>query len=193
MLVALRTVTPELPRFARDREVALTLEAAPPAPPAPPAPAVQPPQKPHVATVRPQPMTDPQPETDPAPPDAMPIATLAAAAAPAPAPGQSHPDLDARYAAELRSDIDRRTVPPDTAQYRLHHPSGETRVRFAVLRSGAPEDATVERSSGSALLDEQALKIVSSGHYPPMPANVFAGESRHIFLVTIEFRQQPRS
>jgi TonB family protein len=192
MLAAVRAVTPELPRFVRDREVALTLEAAPPALPAPPAPMPQPPQERHVATLRHKPATDPQPITaEPAPADVTPISTIVAAEPPAPA-GSAHPDLDARYAAELRADIDRRTAPPDTAQYHLHHPFGEARVRFVVLRSGASEDAVVERSSGSTILDEQALRIVSSGHYPAMPTNVFVTESRHVFVVTIEFRPQPR-
>lgn len=189
LLVALRTLTPELPRFVRDREVALTVEAAPPAPPAPTTPVPQRPvQKRHTPTLRQEQASDPQPiAMDPAPADITPIATLTAMSPPA-SPGAAHPDLDARYAAELRADIDRRTAPPDTPQYRLHHPAGETRVRFVVVRSGSPEEVVVERSSGSSLLDDEALRIVSSGHYPPMPANVFAGESRHVFVVTIEFR-----
>jgi periplasmic protein TonB len=193
VLVALRTVTPELPRFVHDREVALTVEAAPPAPPAPPTPLPQQPvQKRHTPTLRQEQSSDPQPiAMDPALADTTPIATLTAASPPAPS-GAAHPDLDARYAAELRADIDRRTAPPDTPQYRLHHPAGETRVRFVVLRSGSPEAAVVERSSGSSLLDEEAVRIVSSGHYPPMPANAFAGESRHVFVVTIEFRPASR-
>jgi periplasmic protein TonB len=98
------------------------------------------------------------------------------------------PDLEAQYAAGLRADIDRRTHPPDSAQYRLHRPSGEVRVGFVVTRNGEPKIVRVLRSSGSAILDEAAVAIVSSGHYPPMPTQVFAGESEHVFAVTIEFR-----
>lgn len=191
-LMALRAMPPQLPLLAHDREVALTVEAAPPAPPAPPVPAPQPPQKRHLTAPRQEQTPDPLPvAADPAPADVTPIAAFATAEPPAPS-GRAHPDLDARYAAELRADIDRRTSPPDTAQYRLRHPFGEARVRFVVLRSGAPEGAAIERSSGSAILDEQALRIVATGNYPPMPADVFAGESQHAFVVTIEFRSSPR-
>ncbi len=97
-------------------------------------------------------------------------------------------DLEAQYAAGLRADIDRRTRPPDSIQYRLHRPSGEVRVGFVVMRNGEPTVVRVLRSSGSSILDAAALSIVASGHYPPMPPKIFAGEPEHAFAVTIEFR-----
>lgn len=98
------------------------------------------------------------------------------------------PELEALYAAGLRADIDRRTHPPDSMQYRLRRPSGEVRVGFIVMRSGQPKVVRVLRSSGSSILDETAVAIVASGHYPPMPQRIFAGEAEHAFAVTIEFR-----
>jgi periplasmic protein TonB len=112
------------------------------------------------------------------------VASASAAAAPA---TDARPDLEAQYAGELRADIDRRTRPPDSAQYRLHRPSGEVRVAFIVTRNGEPKVVHVFRSSGSSILDEAAVAIVASGHYPPMPSRVFAGEMEHAFAVTIEF------
>jgi periplasmic protein TonB len=112
------------------------------------------------------------------------VASASAAAAP---PTGARPDLEAQYAAELRADIDRRTRPPDSAQYRLHRPSGEVRVAFIVTRNGEPKVVHVLRSSGSSILDEAAVAIVASGHYPPMPSRVFTGEIEHAFAVTIEF------
>jgi protein TonB len=171
---------------AADRAFELSLQSAQPAAPAPP-----PPVPHHVEKHRsvPQPVApraEPVPIQQSVPEDA---ATVAAAEAPpaAPAAAASRPDLEALYAAQLRADIDRRKHPPDSAQYRLHHPSGEVRVRFVVSRSGEPQTASIERSSGSAILDQEALQLVSSGHYPPMPARAFVGEPRHSFLVTIEF------
>ena len=101
----------------------------------------------------------------------------------------TRPDLEAEYAAGLRADIDRRTHAPDSAQYRLRRPSGEVRVGFVVLRNGEAKVVRVLRSSGSSILDDAAQTTVSSGHYPPMPAKAFAGESEHMFAVTIEFRR----
>jgi protein TonB len=115
-------------------------------------------------------------------------ASASAAAAVSAAAADSRADLEAQYAAGLRADIDRRTHPPDSAQYRLHRPSGEVRVRFVVLRNGQPQDVRVLRSSGSSILDAAAVSLVCAGHYPPMPANIFSGEAEHVFAVTIEFR-----
>jgi TonB family protein len=126
-------------------------------------------------------------ERDPMPEGGALVASSDAAASAAPA-GEFRPDLEAQYAAGLRADIDRRTRPPDSVQYRLHRPSGEVRVSFIVMRNGEPKVVRVLRSSQSSILDETAVAIVSSGHYPPMPARVFAGETEHLFAVTIEFR-----
>ena len=61
-------------------------------------------------------------------------------------------------------------------------------MSFVVMRNGEPKVICVKRSSGSPILDEAAIAIVSMGHYPPMTAKVFAGEAGHPFAVTIEFR-----
>jgi len=92
------------------------------------------------------------------------------------------------YTAQLLADIKRRNHSPDSAQYRLQHPHGEVQVRFVLLRSGEPRTVTVVRSSGSAILDLEAVKVVASGHYPPMPEKCFVGETQHTFLVTIEYQ-----
>lgn len=172
-----------------DRGMELTLQEAPAeTPPAPPPPVPRPPVPHAVARAQPQPR-EPLPVMDePAPANADLIAADPAPPAP-PASGPSRSDLEAQYAAALRADIDSRTRPPDSAQYRLHRPSGEVRVRFVVLRSGAPQAVAVLGSSGSPLLDEAAVGIVASGRYPPMPPKCFVGEAQHTFVVTIEFRR----
>ena len=133
---------------------------------------------------------EPQPvpvERDPVPEGAALIASSGTPAEAAPN-ADARPELEAQYAAGLRADIDRRTRPPDSIQYRLHRPAGEVRVGFIVMRSGQPKVVRVLRSSGSSILDETAVAIVASGHYPPMPSRIFAGEAEHAFAVTIEFR-----
>lgn len=179
-------------RLVSDRDPGVELSLQPADVPTPPA-APAPPPLAHRKAVRsvaaPAPVaTDPMPVAEEvAPPEAESFAVAPATPAYAPS-AYAHPDDDARYAAELRSDIDRRTRPPDSAQYRLRHPSGEVRVRFVLVRSGQTQRVALEHSSGSALLDEAALSIVRSGRYPPMPAKTFVGESEHTFVVTIEFR-----
>ena len=131
--------------------------------------------------------SDPLPDVEaPIPEGGAPVAAEGSRAAAATA--DPRPDLEAQYAAGLRADIDRRTHPPDTVQYRLRRPSGEVRVAFILRRDGEIKSAHVLRSSGSSILDEAAIAIVASGHYPPMSASLFTGEAEHTFSVTIEFR-----
>ncbi len=170
-----------------NQAIELSFESAPPTPPAPPK--ALPPAVPthHTATrvVVTQSAVLPSAEEQGAPEDAA----LLPAVAPAQTPtSNSHPDIEAQYAAQLRADIDRRTRPPDSPKYRLHHPTGEVHVRFLLTRGGLPLGCSVARSSGSSILDEAAVSIVAAGHYPPMPEAVFAGEAQHLFVVTIEFR-----
>jgi protein TonB len=95
--------------------------------------------------------------------------------------------IEAQYAATLRSNIDARTVVPNSIEYRLRRPKGETRVNFSLDREGSVLEARVARTSGSDILDRQAVSIVKAGRYPPFPQAAFRGESRHSFLVTLEF------
>ncbi len=169
-----------------DRAFELSLQSVQPA--APPAPTPVPPRhvKHHSAPLPAPTPADPVTPQENAPDDAETVAAVAAPPAAADTAASSA-DLEALYAAQLRADIDRRKHPPDSAQYRLHHPYGEVQVRFVVSRSGQPQAASIARSSGSSILDQEAVQLVSSGHYPPMPAKAFAGEAQHSFLVTIEF------
>jgi periplasmic protein TonB len=173
---------------APDRPFELSLQAAQPeAAPTPPPPVPRRTEK-RQRVSQPAP-TPPEPvpvEEQLAPADA---ALVAAPAAPPPAAeASSRPDLESLYAAQLYADINRRKHPPDSAQYRLQYPHGEVQVRFVLSRSGEPRAVSVARSSGSSILDEEAVKVVASGHYPPMPEKAFVGQMQHTFLVTIEYQ-----
>ncbi len=104
-----------------------------------------------------------------------------------PPAGAPSGNIDLQYATSLRSNIDSRTTAPTSVEYRLLKPHGEVRVNFTLDRSGMMLSAGLARSSGSHLLDHHALEIVREGRYPPFPGDAFPGESRHSFLVTLEF------
>jgi protein TonB len=171
---------------APDRPFELSLQSAQPEAPAPPPPVPRHIEK-RQRLLQPAP-APPEPlplEEQPAPADA---ALFAAPVAPPPGPATaSRPDLESLYTAQLLADIKRRNHPPDSAQYRLQHPHGEVQVRFVLSRSGELRTLSVARSSGSAILDQEAVKVVASGHYPPMPDKAFVAETQHTFLVTIEY------
>lgn len=184
-------------RNAAQASIELSFESPPavtPSAPAPPQPEPRAththrePAKPHMAALAPIPAETALAVPEAVPDDAPVFAASEATSFAAAQSSASHPDLDAQYAAGVRSDIDRRTHVPDTSQYRLRRPSGEVRIGFALTRAGEPKTVMLRGSSGSTILDEAALTIVSSGHYAPMPANVFTGEAEHVFAVTIEFR-----
>jgi protein TonB len=176
--------------------VQLSLEQAPPMPEPPKPEPVRP--KPHEAQVQrpvaqravqmpeaPAPVvTDPATAAD----DSDAPVVMAAEPAASPAGGTSHASIEAQYAAALRQNVDARTSVPNTAEYRLLKPSGAAQIRFVLDRTGDPSDVTVARTSGSRILDRQALDIVASGRYPPFPEAAYPGETRHVFTVTIEFR-----
>jgi TonB family protein len=172
-------------------EVSLLQDVVAPPTPPPPVPHKVPV---HHVTPRPETVPDPLPAelqnmpVEAAVPEGGAVVAASNAAANSPAVDNLRPDLEAQYAAGLRADIDRRTHPPDSAQYRLHRTSGEVRVGFIVMRNGEPKVVHVLRTSGSSILDNTAVAIVSAGHYPPMPAKIFVGEAEHAFAVTIEFR-----
>jgi len=175
-------------RPVTNADLNLRIETAPPPAPSPPMQLPAPRLAPIAPRIPlPQPLLPTEPDRD-VPEDAAVVATAAPPPPPSPSDGAARMELESAYAAALRADIDRRTVLPDSPEYRLRHPTGEVRVRFTVLREGASKVVTLVRSSGSALLDQAALGIVAAGHYLPMPAKAFPGESEHVFVVTIEFR-----
>jgi protein TonB len=169
---------------APDRPFELSFQAAQPAAsPAPPPPVPRRMEKRQRVSRPPEPVPV---EEQAAPADAALIS--APAALPPATETASKPDLESLYTAELLADIKRRNHPPDSAQYRLQHPHGEVQVRFVLSRSGEPRAVSVARSSGSAILDQEAVRVVASGHYPPIPEKAFVGETHHSFLVTIEYQ-----
>jgi periplasmic protein TonB len=179
----------ELHPPVKDPGVRISLEPPAPAPPKAepekPKPRVEPVRR-HVVVPTPAPdLPVPTVSNSDPTPDAPAIVT--APPAPAAASLVSDVSLEAAYVAALNENIHARTTPPDTAAYRLLKPTGSTRVRFYVDRSGSPSEVTVAETSGSRILDTQALYIVSSGHYLPFPDALYRGEKRHYFTIKIKF------
>jgi periplasmic protein TonB len=187
------------PHEAAMKNPAILVELAPdPAPPAPRVPDPPAPQPPKPRPVRKKEPAQPEVASESLPLMAETAETPAVNDLSAPsqdsepeapaAPDQAAAGtIEAQYAATLRTNIDARTVVPDSIEYRLRRPKGETRVKFTLDRGGSVLAAGVARTSGSDILDHQAVRIVKAGIYPPFPQAAFRGESRHSFLVTLEF------
>lgn len=165
----------------------------PPPPNAPPPTALQMP----VPTIAPPPtavavplpvqVAPPPPPASPPPAEApRPVAvqpTITAPAAPA-APGR-HPDEV--YIGELRSYLNSIKRYPTSREARQLRPEGTVRVWIELDRAGQLLGAGIEGSGGSLLLDNEALRTVRNGRFPPFSADAFAGQASHRFVVPIEY------
>jgi protein TonB len=177
-------------------QVELAPDPDPPAPREPDPPVPQPPKPrlvhkketaPHEVAPASLPLTAQAAETPAVSDLPTPPQDAASEAPPAPARAAAG-TLESQYAATLRTNIDARTVVPESVEYRLRRPTGEARVSFTLDREGLVLGAKVAHTSGSDILDRQAVSIVKGGRYPPFPQAAFRDESRHSFLVTLEFR-----
>jgi len=176
-----------------------------PAQPTPPVPMPTP-------TPVPTPVQAPTPSPLPAPVDApvapAPTAPVAPAAPQvAAAPVQSSPpthavpapqlvavqpaqraSVDEGYRAELRALIERAKRYPTSREARQLRPTGTVKVWLELDRAGALQGAGVEAGSGSLLLDQEALRTVRLGRYPAFPPEAFAGQERHRFTLSLDYR-----
>ena len=64
---------------------------------------------------------------------------------------------------------------------------GAVRVWLEISRSGQVLGVGVMSSSGSNLLDGEALKTLKNGFYPAFPDEAYVGESAHKFSATLSY------
>jgi protein TonB len=195
---------PTLPEAPKPAQVTLSMVEEPPPPPPQPAPPPEPEPPPPPPQVAPSPLPPPppprprhivRPRTPPPlrrveQPDTPPPPTTQPQSEAAPRPTVQAPEnhsAEAAYVGRLHAIVERHTAPPDSPAYRLSHPSGEVVIAFSLSRGGDVSNVRVLRSSGSAILDRQALQIVAGQRYPAMPADVFAGAASHPFTVPVTF------
>lgn len=84
----------------------------------------------------------------------------------------------------LVAHLERHKRYPRAAQFRRQQ--GIVQLRFSIDRAGNVLSHTVERSSGIAVLDEEALRMVARAQPFPVPPEQLAGE-RFDFTVPVQF------
>lgn len=204
--VTLNPPVPPPPRAEAPKptETQLSLvEEAPPAP-AQTAPAPQPdPPPPPPPQAAPAPLPAPPPprprhmqhRQKPAPQTPAPVDVVPRDAAPSESPGRvaqqaaENHSAEAAYVSRLHALVARHTVPPHSAAYRLHHPTGEVLVGFTLARDGALSNVHTIRSSGSDILDAQGCLIVAELRFPAIPDDVYPGAAAHAFSVPVAFTE----
>lgn len=102
----------------------------------------------------------------------------------------NHPrpvSTDSVYAAELLAYLEKIKRYPTSREARLSRPQGTVVLWLELDRQGSLKATGLVDSSGSNLLDSEALKTVKSGVYPSMSSDAFAQESSHRFVVHLKY------
>ena len=110
---------------------------------------------------------------------------------PTPPPPQPQPPSSAAvenaYVQNVRALLNANKRYPTGREASLQRPSGKAVVWFVLNRNGTLQDAGIEGSSNSILLDNAALSTVRRTSYTPLPEGSWPGQAQHRFTVTLDF------
>jgi protein TonB len=108
----------------------------------------------------------------------------------APKPAQQIPvnvSLENNYIASVRAILNANKRYPTGREASLQRPSGKVKLWFVLARNGALQDAGIDESSNSIILDNAALSTVRRTTYTPWPDGSWPSQSQHKFTVTLDF------
>jgi protein TonB len=110
---------------------------------------------------------------------------------PPPPPPQPQPPSSAAvenaYVQNVRALLNANKRYPTGREASLQRPSGKAVVWFVLNRNGTLQEAGIEGSSNSILLDNAALSTVRRTSYTPLPEGSWPGQAQHRFTVTLDF------
>jgi protein TonB len=110
---------------------------------------------------------------------------------PPPPPPQPQPPSSAAvenaYVQNVRALLNANKRYPTGREASLQRPSGKAVVWFVLNRNGTLQEAGIEGSSNSILLDNAALSTVRRTSYTPWPEGSWPGQTQHRFTVTLDF------
>lgn len=96
-------------------------------------------------------------------------------------------NLESNYIASVRATLNANKRYPTGREASLQRPSGKVKVWFVLTRNGALQDAGIDDSSNSIILDNAALATVRRTTYSPWPDGSWPTENQHKFTVTLDF------
>ena len=129
----------------------------------------------------------PRPIPTPTPAPSLPTATPVQEApkmAPQPPISVSHEN---NYIVSVRATLNANKRYPTGREASLQRPSGKVKLWFILARNGALQDAGIDESSNSIILDNAALSTLRRTTYAPWPEGSWASQSQHKFTVTLDF------
>jgi len=95
--------------------------------------------------------------------------------------------LENNYIASVRATLNANKRYPTGREASLQRPSGKVKLWFVLARNGALQDAGIDESSNSIILDNAALSTLRRTTYAPWPEGSWASQSQHKFTVTLDF------
>ena len=96
-------------------------------------------------------------------------------------------NLENNYIAIVRATLNANKRYPTGREASLQRPSGKVKLWFVLARNGALQDAGIDESSNSIILDNAALSTLRRTTYAPWPEGSWASQSQHKFTVTLDF------
>jgi protein TonB len=95
--------------------------------------------------------------------------------------------LENNYIVSVRAILNANKRYPTGREASLQRPSGKVKLWFVLARNGALQDAGIDESSNSIILDNAALSTLRRTTYAPWPEGSWASQSQHKFTVTLDF------
>ena len=137
------------------------------------------------AAESPRPIPTPTPTPTPAPslPTATPVQEAPKVAVQTPV----SVSLENNYIVSVRATLNANKRYPTGREASLQRPSGKVKLWFVLARNGALQDAGIDESSNSIILDNAALSTLRRTTYAPWPEGSWASQSQHKFTVTLDF------
>jgi protein TonB len=117
----------------------------------------------------------------------QPVVAAASAVSPPVVSRSKSDDVPHRFEAQLLAYLESIKRYPTSREARLTRPSGITKFWFELGRNGELINTGVAQSSGSNLLDSEALRIVRSARFPSFPENFYPNASSHRFIAAYKF------
>lgn len=132
---------------------------------------------------RPTPTPTPTPTPAPSLPTATPVQEAPKMAVQPPV----SVSLENNYIVSVRATLNANKRYPTGREASLQRPSGKVKLWFVLARNGALQDAGIDESSNSIILDNAALSTLRRTTYAPWPEGTWASQSQHKFTVTLDF------
>ena len=129
----------------------------------------------------------PRPIPAPTPAPSLPTATPVQEAPKIAAQPPISVSLENNYIVSVRATLNANKRYPTGREASLQRPSGKVKLWFVLARNGALQDAGIDESSNSIILDNAALSTLRRTTYAPWPEGSWASQSQHKFTVTLDF------